>query len=209
MSDRTVAATDQPLPLELAGVRAAVTDSAGFGRTAALFFVSPGQINIETPPGTRPGLARVTVFRNNRIAAEGVVRIRNAAPGIFAANANGRGVAAGFVAQQDSPSGPTRQVPIFTTSPASSSRPAPITLGGPLSTSVLVLFGTGIRGGNIVTAFVDGEQAQVLFADAQGEFAGLDQVNVLLDRSLAGRGLVEIVLFADGRKSNAVEIFIN
>ena len=209
LADRTVVATEQPLPSELGGVRVSVTDSAGFDRTAALFFVSPAQINIETPPGSRPGLARVTVFRNNRVAAEGVVRIRNAAPGLFAANANGRGVAAGFVVQQHSPSGPTLRIPLFTTPASGRSLPRPITLGGELSTSVLVLFGTGIREANIVTAFIDGEQAQVLFAGAQEEFAGLDQVNVLLERSLAGRGLVEVVVFADGRQSNAVEIFIN
>ncbi|MBL8169211.1 MAG: hypothetical protein JNJ50_13720, partial [Acidobacteria bacterium] len=47
---------------------------------------------------------------------------------------------------------------------------------------------------------------EVLYAGLQGDFVGLDQVNLKLPRSLAGRGLVEVVLFADGYSSNAVQI---
>ncbi len=209
LSGTTVAAAQTPLPSELAGVRVLITDAAGFDRSAALFFVSPAQINFEVPLGSRPGQAQVTVYRNNQIVSEGVVRIRNAAPGLFAANANGQGVAAAYVAQNDTPTGPVRQSFVFTNAAPGSRTPVPITLGGEASTSVLVLFGTGIRGGNIITVLINGVQEQVLFAGDQGEFAGLDQVNVLLDRSLAGSGLVDVVLLADGRRSNTVQIFIN
>jgi uncharacterized protein (TIGR03437 family) len=46
----------------------------------------------------------------------------------------------------------------------------------------------------------------VLFAGAQGTLAGLDQVNVQLPRSLAGRGEVDVVLMADGKTANVVRV---
>jgi uncharacterized protein (TIGR03437 family) len=72
------------------------------------------------------------------------------------------------------------------------------------------LFGTGLRGhGGLsnVTATVGGEEVPVSFAGAQGEFAGLDQVNLgPLPRALAGRGEVEIVISVSGKTSNPVTV---
>lgn len=47
--------------------------------------------------------------------------------------------------------------------------------------------------------------AKILLAGAQGEFVGLDQCNVRLLSSLAGRGEISIALTADGKSSNAVK----
>jgi uncharacterized protein (TIGR03437 family) len=47
---------------------------------------------------------------------------------------------------------------------------------------------------------------EVLYAGAQGAFAGLDQVNVRLSRNLAGRGLVDVLLTVDGKMANTVKI---
>ncbi|HKQ76628.1 MAG TPA: SBBP repeat-containing protein [Blastocatellia bacterium] len=55
-----------------------------------------------------------------------------------------------------------------------------------------------------VRARIGGVDATVSFAGAQGDFVGLDQVNVGLPRSLAGRGAVDIVLMADGVTANTV-----
>jgi uncharacterized protein (TIGR03437 family) len=38
--------------------------------------------------------------------------------------------------------------------------------------------------------------------------SGLDQTNVLLPRSFAGRGLVNVVMTADGLTSNTVQVCI-
>ena len=51
-----------------------------------------------------------------------------------------------------------------------------------------------------------GLAAPVLYAGAQGELAGLDQVNVALPRALAGRGEVELGLTVDGKAANAVRV---
>ena len=199
-------ATSTPLPAEIGGTRVVVTDAAGFDRTAALFFVSPAQINFEIPPGSAAGLAQVTVFLNGGVVAQGTVRVRSASPGLFAANANGQGVAAAQIVQAEG--GSTTERFVFSNAPAGSRMAIPIDLGGPERQSVLVLFGTGIRAGGLIEVFVDGERQQVLFADAQGQFIGLDQVNVELSPTLAGVGLADVVVVVDGFASNAVQVLI-
>ena len=44
------------------------------------------------------------------------------------------------------------------------------------------------------------------FSGAQGEFVGLDQMNVQLPQSLRGRGEVPVVFTVDGQQSNTVTI---
>jgi uncharacterized protein (TIGR03437 family) len=46
----------------------------------------------------------------------------------------------------------------------------------------------------------------VSYAGPQGQFAGLDQVNVQLGSSLAGMGETNLVLTVDGLVANAVRI---
>ena len=55
---------------------------------------------------------------------------------------------------------------------------------------------------------IGGQDAQVSFSGPQGAFAGLDQANVLLPRSLAGSGSVNIVLNASGQTANTVNISV-
>ena len=46
----------------------------------------------------------------------------------------------------------------------------------------------------------------VLYAGAQPEFAGLDQVNVALTHSLRGIGETDVIVTVDGRPSTSVRI---
>jgi uncharacterized protein (TIGR03437 family) len=46
------------------------------------------------------------------------------------------------------------------------------------------------------------------YAGAQGDFAGLDQINARLSRSLIGRGEVSVVLTVDGKGANPVTIHL-
>lgn len=74
-----------------------------------------------------------------------------------------------------------------------------------------MLYGTGIRGRSSdgsVTCTVGGTAAAVSYAGPQGSYAGLDQVNVVLPRSLAGRGEVDVLLTVDGRAANPAKINI-
>jgi uncharacterized protein (TIGR03437 family) len=53
---------------------------------------------------------------------------------------------------------------------------------------------------------VGGLNARVTYAGPQNQYVGLDQVNILLPHELAGRGTVDVVLTADSKPSNTVQI---
>jgi uncharacterized protein (TIGR03437 family) len=59
-----------------------------------------------------------------------------------------------------------------------------------------------------VTARIGGVDAETIYAGAQGDFAGLDQVNLRLPRSLAGRGEVDVAVNVDGVPANAVRVAV-
>ena len=44
------------------------------------------------------------------------------------------------------------------------------------------------------------------FARAQGDFTGLDQLNLAIPRSLAGRGGVDVAVRAEGKTANTVTV---
>ena len=55
---------------------------------------------------------------------------------------------------------------------------------------------------------IGGITAQVQYAGAQSQFAGLDQVNVAVPRALAGLGEVDLALTVDGKAANVVRVNI-
>lgn len=202
------AATSTDLPVTLAGVRVLVRDSAGAERAAPLFFVSPGQVNFSVPAGMALGLAEVTVTRNEAVVARGQLNIARVAPGLFAANANGQGVAAALWVRVAADGTQTDGL-VFQCGPAPGScLPISIDLGVESDQVFLLLFGTGFRGQSQVSATVGGESAEVLGAVAQGQYPGLDQANLRLHRGLAGRGDVDVRLMVDGRAANVVTVRI-
>ncbi|MFN0118870.1 MAG: hypothetical protein ACKV2V_00040, partial [Blastocatellia bacterium] len=86
---------------------------------------------------------------------------------------------------------------------------APLDLGPVGDQVILVLFGTGFRGISAQTAArlkMGGLDAGVLYAGPQGGFIGLDQVNILAPRALAGRNEIDMVLTTDGRAANTMRI---
>jgi uncharacterized protein (TIGR03437 family) len=71
----------------------------------------------------------------------------------------------------------------------------------------LELYGTGIRNATSVSATVGGLSVPVLSSGAQGQYPGLDQVNIgPLPASLAGKGQTNISLTANGQTSNSVNV---
>ena len=59
-----------------------------------------------------------------------------------------------------------------------------------------------------VAVTLGGTNAQVLYAGAQGSLVGLDQINVLIPRSLIGRGEIDVVLTVNGKATNTVRVSI-
>jgi uncharacterized protein (TIGR03437 family) len=203
------ASAAEPLPTTLAGVRVRVRDGAGTDRDAPLFFVSPGQINYQIPAGTMVGAATVTVFRENQTVAREAVQIAAASPGLFAANANGQGVAAAVALRIGM--GGALQYEAVSQYDAVQSRfiTRPLDFGFEGDQLYLVLFGTGIRhqqdSSNVIVKFGSVE-SKAIYAGPQGGFVGLDQINVSVPRNLAGRGELDVVVIVDGRASNTVKI---
>ncbi len=204
-----------PLPTALAGTRVAVRDSAGVERLAPLMFVAPTQINYQVPAETASGAATVTVTSGDGSVSTGALNVTPVAPGLFTANGDGKGVASALLLRVKA-NGAQQFEPVARYDAATRSFiAAPIDLGPDLGNAsdqvFLILFGTGLRyrsALSAVTASIGGANAEALYAGPQGAFAGLDQVNLRLPRSLAGRGEVELALTADGREANRVKVQI-
>jgi uncharacterized protein (TIGR03437 family) len=200
-----------PLPTSLSGVSVSVTDSAGIDRPAPLFFVSAGQINFQVPVGTAAGQATVRVLQQNQVVARGSANVDAVAPGLFTANADGKGVPAAL-ALRVAPDGGQILVDVYRCGTAAGScAPVAIDLGAATDQVILELFGTGIRGRSAltaVTATIGGQAAEVQYAGPQGGFAGLDQVNIRVPRGLAVRGAVDVILVVDGKTANTVTVNI-
>jgi uncharacterized protein (TIGR03437 family) len=211
LSLSTEAATVTPLPTTMAGVSLKFKDAAGVERLAPLFYASPTQINFLAPGGMIIGPGVFTLLKSDGAAPSGTIQISPVAPGLFAANANGQGVAAG-VALRVRTDGSRDFEPIAQFDQAQNKFIAsPIDLGPPTDEVFLVLFGTGIRflsSQAAATIKLGGSDLPVLFSGSQGTFAGLDQVNVKLARELIGRGEVAVEMNVDGQAANIVSISI-
>lgn len=210
-SDLAVAkqtASAVPLPAELAGTTVKIRDSTGRESLAPLFFVSPAQVNYLIPVGTATGAATVSITAGDGFVSSGILQIEMVRPGLFAANANGQGVAAALALRVRA-NGTYVYEPVVQFD-ATQQRyiPLPIDLGPPADQVYLIVFGTGLRFRNslsAVTATLGGTNLEVLYAGQQGEFVGLDQVNIgPIPRSLAGRGEMNLALTVDGKTANAV-----
>ncbi len=208
LATATQAATTAPLPTTLAGTTIKIKDSANVERDAPLFFVSPAQVNFLIPAGVAAGAASLNLTSGDGTTAVGTLQIANVAPSLFTANANGQGVAAA-VALRIRANG-QQVIEEIARWDATQNRfvATPIDLSVENEQVFLILFGTGLRNRaslSAVSARIGGIDTQVFFAGAQGDFVGLDQVNVVLPRSLAGRGEVDIVLTVDGKAANTAQ----
>lgn len=210
LATANASATTTPLPTTLAGSTVKVRDSIGTERLAPLFFVSAGQVNFLVPSGTALGTAIITVTSSNGATAAGTINIASVAPGLFAANANGAGVAAALALRARADGSQTFEAATRLDTATNRFVSVPIDLGAASDQVFAILFGTGLRNRSSlagVTAQIGGTSAQVQSAGAQGG-AGVDQINVLLPRTLIGRGEVDIVLTVDGKTANTVRVNI-
>lgn len=194
---------------ELNGTIVKVRDGVCEERLAPLFFVSPTQINYLVPHGTVSGTGAVTVFNSAGGIATTPATIENVSPGLFAANGNGEGPAAMSILRIKTDGSLRYEHPLQFDFGKNAYVALPVDLSSVDEEVYLLLFGTGLRYrsslGN-VTVTIGGVPAQVLYVGDQGNYPGLDQINVRLPKTLAGRGLVEIRLVVDQKPANAVQI---
>ncbi|MEP7273086.1 MAG: DUF5666 domain-containing protein, partial [Acidobacteriota bacterium] len=207
----SASATTIPLPTLLLGTSVQVKDSKGVSRIAPLFFVSAGQVNFQIPPGTALGTAIISITSGSGSVSTETVQVVAVAPSLFTANTDGQGVAAAVVLRVRADNSQTIEAVARFDATQGKMIPVPIDLGLPTDRVFLVLFGTGIRFRTdlaSVSAKVGGVDAQVTYAGPQGTFVGLDQVNLLLARSLIGRGEVDVSLLVNGKAANTVSVNI-
>jgi uncharacterized protein (TIGR03437 family) len=181
-----------------ASASAAVNRATAKRNSIAANSVARQNVQSPVPAGTAAGLATILVREGGEATAAATFDVDTVAPGLFTANPSGDAAAVVVRVKAD---GLQIVEPIA----------GPIDLGPAADQVFLNLFGTGIRGRSglaAVTAQVGGMDAEVAYAGAQGQFDGLDQVNLRLPRSLAGSGKVEIALSVDGRNANKVTVTI-
>jgi len=189
----------------LGGTTVTIRDSAGAERLALLDYVSPTQVNYIVPSDVAVGAAKVTIASQGGAASTNL-QIQSVAPGIFTLNELGlaaavavrlrNGVQSVDQVFQDTPQGRVS---------------LPIDLGPDTDQVVLLLFGTGFRFQNDlskVRVTIGGIEAPVSYAGLQSDFPGLDQINVTLPRSLAGRGMVNVQVTVDRSDANITRVSI-
>ena len=206
----TFQAPSLPLPLELGGTTVTIRDSKGIERAAPLFYAGVGQVNCLVPVGTAEGYAAIIVKVNNVVTGSGAVKINAAAPALFTANQDGSG-AASAILQLINGTTSTFSGNLAEPDPAVAGRfrPVEIDVEQNFEKIYLLLYGTGIRGRRdpvTATATIGDVALPVEYLGSQGFFSGLDQVNVLLPKSLKGKGEVDLFLTINGDVTNKVRV---
>jgi uncharacterized protein (TIGR03437 family) len=205
ISTQNYVVTTLPLPTNISGITATITDISGNATPLSLIAVTPGQINAVLPASLQAGPAVVNLTTSTGAQITGDATLAVAAPSLFSANETGRGTAAAqlVIGHAD---GSQTFIPSIASCPSNG-----CDIGSSTDQAVLVLYGTGIRGAggaSAVTATVGNTPCQVAYAGAQSAYVGLDQVNVKLPHSLAGSGTVNVTLKAAGQTANTVTITI-
>ena len=202
------------LPTTLAGTFVEVN-----GQRAGLFFVSPTQINLLIPANVNAGTATVRVVAGNGVTSTGTELVNTVSPAIFTANSDGRGVPAAILLRVKPGGAQSFETLAQLDTRTGKLIAKPIDLGPESEQVFVILYATGIRraadtnnDGNVnetVRAVFAGSETTPQFAGRLADLAGLDQVNVLIPRTLLGRGKVSLSLSAPGAPaSNVVELEI-
>ncbi|HJZ98259.1 MAG TPA: hypothetical protein VKE70_17230 [Candidatus Solibacter sp.] len=182
-----------------------VMDSGSVKRPATLLFSSPRQINFQIPAGTALGVA--TVFVNNGSSAVSTqIVVAPSAPALFAID--NQGIAAATAVRVVIPTQLQGTVPVFICADPGGlgCRLLPIDPGVDAPV-YLSFYGTSIGTGD-VTVNIGLEHVPAIYAGPQGQFPGLDQVNVQLPLSLHGAGVVDVTITVNGVTSNPVKISV-
>jgi uncharacterized protein (TIGR03437 family) len=209
LSPITDQAVTVPLPTTLAGVSVLLTDHTGAKLAAPLFYVAPQQINFLVPAGMSVGPATVTISAGGVTRGSGTLQIETTAPGIFTQNADGKGVPAALVVRVGPDGSVTSEPASICGAEPATCQAAAIDVGTGQTETYLLLFGTGIRNRRAVTdvtATIDGVSVPVDYAGEQGQFLGLDQVNLVLSPEFAGRGTVDLSITVNSRPANTVRL---
>lgn len=204
----TAAATPSPagLPTTLANTTVTIIDSTGAALPAPLLYVSPTQINYLVPAKTALGNATIQVAAPNGVTSA-QVPITAVRPGIFMANNSGLAAAGGVLVSGNF----QNAFNVAYTDAKGQIQPLPVNIGSGTDRAYLTLYGTGFRNrGSLssVNVSIGGIYTPALYAGEQGEFAGLDQLNIQIPPNTPRSGKAVIVVTVDGITANPVYVQI-
>jgi uncharacterized protein (TIGR03437 family) len=185
----------------LGGATAVLRSSAGTETPLPWFFVSPGQGSFLVPSALAAGNYTLKITNGDRRVSF-PTSVAATAPGIFTANGNGQGVPAAVLLRVAPDNSRSTEFPFAAGSAGFDA--TPIAFGQ--DRLFLDLYMTGVRGSTSVTVTLDGQTITPLFAGAQPQFLGLDQVTFELPATLRGRGRRALFVTAGGVQSNTVEL---
>jgi uncharacterized protein (TIGR03437 family) len=165
------------------------------GVAAPLFFVSPGQINVQVPwnvlpDGTDSGPVSVVVTRGQTSSGTQTVQIAPVSPAILTVVSDGVGNAIA-VNPDGSIAAPVGSITGLNSHPAHAGDPLVI-----LATGLGAVSPTPANGANSIdqlrntvltpTILIGGMQAQLLFSGLSPGFTGLNQINAVVPGGVAG-----------------------
>jgi uncharacterized protein (TIGR03437 family) len=179
LTDATASATTLPLPTVLQNTKVKILDQNGVERLAGLIYVSPSQINFLVPPETAEGYAIINIDKGKTPLVLGArsTPVRGVAPGFFTMDGTGHGTpAATAVAIQSN--GTRTIIPVFQCTSARQCALTPIDLNAN-GTVYLSVYGTGFANGGSAC-----DTGTVTYSGPQRQFPGLDQLNLLLPKTL-------------------------
>jgi uncharacterized protein (TIGR03437 family) len=161
------------------GARVSLRDSAGVIHRLELFSATPHRLVALLPATVAPGAGSVEVVRPNGSTATAAVTVAPF-PGLFRVDASGFRIAVANVVRATAAGTQSREAtascePFFGTCKTNRIAPA-----RPGERVFLELFGTGVRGARDLRVTLNGIPLRVTYAGEQGQFAGLDQINVEL-----------------------------
>jgi uncharacterized protein (TIGR03437 family) len=173
-------------------------------------YLGRDQVNFVVPKAAQLGPLNLTVTKDGQTIGSSQVWVMTAAPGIYTTNWSGTSFAAGQVVYDDD--GGTRHTQDIASGSPESVQPIPIDVrAANASGTFVVLYVNGLRGRTDqrnVRVDVDGVAAQVAYADDQKQYVGLDQLNIILPREVAGRGRVSVHVTVDGVAAPPVDLFV-
>ena len=211
LSTESKAAESLPLPTTLSGSSVFIKDILGNEHLAKMLYASPTQINFQLPPNLPAGAATIYAVSNGNIHSSGTINITKINPGFFSADATGTGLAAAVVQRVKSTGEQVYEQVVKYDAALNRYVAIPIDVSDPNEQVFLAIFGTGIRSRSSlanVSAMVGNSNVEVLYAGDQGFYAGVDQVNIRLPRSLSGSGEIPIAINVDGIAANPIKINI-
>jgi uncharacterized protein (TIGR03437 family) len=190
LSDGTLIGDWRNPVTNLAGTTVKVTDSVGVERLAPIDYVSRLQVNYISPAGTANGPGTVTISTGSGLLTISPIEVYTVLAGIFRQEIGNEGEyyplrpPAGWIVRLRD--GAQSYEPLRVDE---SGKIVPIDMGPASDQLHLVMLGTGFHFRSSldnVKVQIGEASAPVEYAGPQNEYAGLDQLNVLLPRSLKG-----------------------